>query len=63
MRLHRLARFDLPWTTLREVGNLSAVKATVLIPLIGYLILFNQNVVEYLRLSPELTGAKALRHR
>lgn len=45
------------WTNLREVGNLWAVKLTVLIPVIGYLVLFNSNIVEYLRLSSEVTSA------
>jgi hypothetical protein len=48
------------WTTLREVGNLWAVKLTVLIPVVGYLILFNAYLIEYLRLSPEVVSPPQL---
>ena len=41
------------WSLLRTVGNLTAVRLTVLIPLVGYLIIFNENVVKYLDLAKE----------
>jgi hypothetical protein len=48
---------DLPnWTSLRAIGNSSAVKLTVFIPLIGYLILFNATVVQYLHLANQFVG-------
>jgi hypothetical protein len=53
-QINQLANKYVPWTTLREIGNLSAVKLTILLPAIGYLIIFNENVIEYLKLSPEL---------
>ncbi len=44
------------WSLLRTVGNLTAVRLTVLIPLVGYLIIFNENVVKYLDLAKEFAG-------
>jgi hypothetical protein len=44
------------WTKLREIGNSPAVKLTIAIPLVGYLILFNESVLHYLDLSRELFG-------
>jgi hypothetical protein len=52
-------RFIPKWTRLREIGNSSATKMTILIPLVGYLIIFNQNVVGLLTLSRELVGMPA----
>jgi hypothetical protein len=48
-------RFAL-WSRLRTIGNSSAVKMTVLIPLIGYFIVFNENVLQYLELSRSIFG-------
>ncbi|MGM4958111.1 hypothetical protein [Bradyrhizobium sp. 604_D8_N2_3] len=45
------------WARLRFVSNSSAAKATILIPLIGYLVLFNQTVVSFLNLIKELNGS------
>lgn len=45
------------WARLRFVSNSSAAKATILFPLIGYLVLFNQSVVSFLNLIKELNGA------
>jgi hypothetical protein len=39
-----------PWTDLRGVANSSAAKSTILIPLIGYWILFNETIAGWLRL-------------
>jgi hypothetical protein len=44
------------WSLLRTVGNLTAVRLTILIPLVGYLIIFNANVVKYLDLAKEFVG-------
>jgi hypothetical protein len=52
-RLNRRTPF---WSTLREIGNSSVVKMTIFIPLAGYLIIFNERVVELLTLSRELVG-------
>jgi hypothetical protein len=45
-----------PWSTLRALGTYPATKLTVFIPLIGYLILFNENILHYLALSKQLFG-------
>jgi hypothetical protein len=39
------------WVRLRFVSNSTAAKATILVPLVGYLILFNEKVVEFLNLA------------
>lgn len=44
------------WTTLRGFGNSSPAKLTILIPLIGYLIIFNDQVTKFLQISSELVG-------
>jgi hypothetical protein len=44
------------WTKLREIGNSPAVKLTIAIPLVGYLIIFNESLLHYLDLSRELFG-------
>lgn len=38
----------LEWTQLRSVGNSKIVQASILFPLIGYLILFNDQVIHLL---------------
>ncbi len=50
-------RFIPDWTWLREVGNSTPVKLTVLIPLVGYLIIFNQALVHDWDLAREYVGA------
>lgn len=45
-----------PWTDLRTLSNSTAARATVLIPLVGYLIVFNENIAQYLALASELGG-------
>jgi hypothetical protein len=47
----------LTWSRLRGVGKSSAAKLTVLLPLIGYLIIFNKNVADFLHLASEFAGA------
>lgn len=39
------------WTRLRFVSNSTAAKTTILVPVIGYLIIFNEKVVEFLSLA------------
>jgi hypothetical protein len=43
-----------PWVRLRFVSNSTAAKSTILVPIIGYLIIFNDNVVNSLNLAREL---------
>lgn len=47
---------SLPWSGLRAISNSVAARCTVLIPLIGYLIIFNDGVSKYLNLVAELGG-------
>jgi hypothetical protein len=54
-RLHLLDKFPL-WRHLRATGNSASVKMTILIPLIGYLIVFNSHVVDVISLSRHLLG-------
>jgi hypothetical protein len=44
------------WTTLRSIGNSSLVKLTMLIPIVGWLIIFNDLVVHGLRVARSLFG-------
>lgn len=39
------------WVRLRFVSNSTPAKATILVPIIGYLIIFNEKVVEFLNLA------------
>jgi hypothetical protein len=52
-----LAKFSRPWTDFRAISNSHAARSTILILLIGYLVLFNENVVKYLHLPKELGGS------
>jgi hypothetical protein len=45
-----------PWTDLRGISNSNAAKSTILIPLIGYWIVFNQSMVQWLQLAHQLVG-------
>ncbi|HUI12586.1 MAG TPA: hypothetical protein VL048_03845 [Xanthobacteraceae bacterium] len=47
------------WHQLRAFGNSTAAKLTILIPLVGYLILLNDRVVEFLALSERIFGQAA----
>ena len=47
------------WHRLRALGNSTAAKLTILIPLVGYLVLFNDKVVTYLQLSERIFGQSA----
>jgi membrane protein implicated in regulation of membrane protease activity len=55
----RHGKVFLSWSLLRSVGNSRAVKLTVLIPLVGYLILLNDNIVAHLSLSKDVFGDAA----
>jgi hypothetical protein len=44
------------WVRLRFVSNSTAAKATILVPIIGYLIIFNEKVLGFLNLARELGG-------
>lgn len=46
--------FPPKWSTLRVIGNSTLVRATVIMPFVGYLILFNSHVVDALRPALEL---------
>ena len=55
-----LKKFIPLWAGLRFVSNSTAAKATILVPLIGYLILFNAHIVQFLNLIQELNGSHHL---
>ena len=42
------------WETLRIIGNSKIVSATIFVPFIGYLILFNNELIMYFTLAKEL---------
>jgi hypothetical protein len=44
------------WSNLRSIGNSYSVRLTVLIPLVGYLIIFNADLVRYLHLAKDFVG-------
>src|SRR5262245_13941791 len=44
------------WTTLRAVGNSPIVKMTIVIPVLGWLILFNDYIVHQLSAVEEIFG-------
>lgn len=44
------------WTILRTLGNSPAVKLTIFIPVVGYLVILNENVLQYLELSRVVYG-------
>src|SRR5437667_10548734 len=44
------------WTSLRAMGNSAAARMTIIIPFVGYLILFNENALLYFELSRRIFG-------
>ena len=44
------------WSRLRAIGNSGPVKLTILIPLIGYFVIFNAQLAHYLELVSEIGG-------
>jgi hypothetical protein len=49
--------FPPKWSAFNTISNSLAARCTILIPLIGYLIIFNESVVKYLNLVSELGGS------
>jgi len=49
-----------PWTDLRGISNSSAAKSTILIPLVGYWIVFNESAVHWLQLAHQLGGSDTI---
>jgi hypothetical protein len=47
------------WSALRAMCTHPAVRATIFIPLIGYMILFNAKVSEFLQLVHEISGTES----
>jgi hypothetical protein len=43
---------DVPWSKLKALGRPKVGRAALLVPVFGYLVLFNENVVKYLNLIP-----------
>lgn len=41
------------WSVLRGLGNSSIAKATIAVPLVGYLLLFNKEIVQFLSLHTD----------
>jgi hypothetical protein len=54
--------FSRPWSDLRGISNSYAATSTVLIPLVGYWVIFNESVVRWLNLAREFVGAPAADH-
>jgi hypothetical protein len=57
MKMVEVGRFRLPdrdswptWAGLRSIGNSLPVKASIVVPAIGYLIVLNETVADYLKL-------------
>jgi hypothetical protein len=50
------------WSRLRDWGNSTLVQLTVLIPVIGYLIIFNEQIAKYLELIKEVSGSQPATH-
>jgi hypothetical protein len=46
------------WTNLRAIGNSGAVKSTLLIPIIGYILIFSPKVAEFLDIGSFLGTGK-----
>jgi hypothetical protein len=45
------------WSRLRAIGKSPAARLTVLLPLVGYLIIFNKNVADFLQLAAQFAGS------
>src|ERR1041385_1787909 len=54
--------FSRPWSDLRGISNSYAAKSTILIPLIGYWVIFNERIVKWLDLAREFVGAPVVDH-
>ncbi len=53
--LERVLR-QLRWSRLRTLGNSGAVRMSIFIPVIGYMVLFNENLLHYIDLSKSIFG-------
>ncbi len=51
----------LKWHSLAQISNSKLMKLTILIPIIGYMVLFNENIVEFLNLSQEIFPNEGLK--
>lgn len=45
------------WTTLRAIGNSQLAKSTILVPILGYFVLFNKEILQWLQLHVSFCGA------
>jgi hypothetical protein len=45
-----------PWSDLRGISNSYAAKSTILIPLVGYWIIFNESIFPWLQLAQQIGG-------
>jgi hypothetical protein len=48
------------WSNLRAMGNSPAVKMTIFIPLVGYMVIFNEKILSYIQLSEHIFGKEVL---
>ena len=46
------------WSALRLIGRSRLARATIFIPIVGYFILFNEQLTKYLNLIPQLAGGE-----
>jgi hypothetical protein len=44
------------WSSLRTIGRSRLARATVFIPIVGYFVIFNEELTKYLHLIPRLAG-------
>lgn len=51
------------WSTLRSMGNSTAVRSAVVVPLLGPFLLFNDQIITWLRTHPSLCGGCAVSWR
>ncbi len=51
-----------PWSDLRGISNSQAAKSTILIPLVGYYIIFNEYLVRWLHLAQQIGGSAPSDH-
>jgi hypothetical protein len=57
LKLEELRRIPY-WTMLRATGNSPPVKLTILIPVIGYAIIFNEKIIQYLQISENILNVQ-----
>jgi hypothetical protein len=48
------------WDALRNVGNARLVKLTIVVPILGYMILFNEKLTDYYALSVQFLPAQSI---